>query len=310
MKKILLSCLFLFFIAFDLRAQDEGTAVAQTRFENPNSIYATGGVSLTFGDNVGDYSKGINFEVGYLKRLNKVLSIGSSISYIKFKYDPETTSAEGGAYYGAGDIPLTYTSAFGMTWNEKYGLSESYDYAYVLTLEGGDVTLLSLGFNIKLNFVPVGDNTKFSVYGFAKPFITSAKRNAVNGNGERYVYEAYEDLNGTFSDELDDLLYYDQGDDTWYADGYEEDWGPDSYDALKEDTRITGGIFIGPGIEFTPSKSVSLFAQVAFGYTFPVSFVSTGSYDDSIDSYVDPEFPIIEKGFPSLNIQFGFAFNF
>lgn len=309
MKKTPLFALYLILMATTLNAQDEGTAVAQTRFENPNSIYASGGLSLTFGDNVGDYSKGMNFEAGYLKRLNKVLSIGGSLSYIKFKYDPETTNAEGGAYYGSGDINLTYTSAFGTTWNEKYGLSESYDYAYVLTLEGGDVTLMSLGFNIKLNFVPVGDDTKVSVYGFAKPFVTYAKRNEVTGNGVLYVYEAYEDLNGT-TDELDDLLFYNQGDDTWYPNGYEEDWGPDGFSALKEDTRITGGIFIGPGIEFTPNRSVSIFAQAAFGYTFPVSFVSTGSYDDTIDSYVDPEFPIIEKGFPSLNLQFGLAFNF
>lgn len=308
MKKTLLSVLILMILCTTLQAQDEGAAVAQTRFENPNSIYASGGLSLTFGDNVGDYSKGMNFEAGYLKRLNKVLSIGGSLSYIKFKYDPETTSAEGGAYYGSGDINLTYTSAFGTTWNEKYGLSESYDYAYVLTLEGGDVTLMSLGFNIKLNFVPVGDNTKVSFYGFAKPFVTYAKRDAVTGNGVLYIYEAYEDFGG--AGELDDLLFYDQGDDTWYANGYEEDWGPDGFPALKEDTKVTGGIFIGPGVEFTPNKSLSIFVQAAFGYTFPVSFVSTGSYDDTIDSYVDPEFPIIEKGFPSLNLQFGLAFNF
>jgi hypothetical protein len=308
MKKSLLSALYLCLMFTALNAQDEGTAVAQTRFENPNSVYFSGGLSLTFGDNVGDYSKGINFEAGYLKRLNKVLSIGPSLSYIKFKYDPETTNAEGGAYYGSGDINLTYTSAFGTTWNEKYGLSESYDYAYVLTLEGGDVTLMSLGFNIKLNFVPVGDDTKFSVYGFAKPFVTYAKRDAVTGNGVLYIYEAYEDFGG--AGELDDLLFYDQGDDTWYANGYEEDWGPDGFPALKEDTKVTGGIFIGPGVEFTPNKSLSIFAQAAFGYTFPVSFVSTGSYDDSIDSYVDPEFPIVEGGFPSLNFQFGLSFNF
>ena len=87
MKKILFSCLFLFFIAFTISAQDEGTAVAQQRFEHDKGIYISAGPSITLGKNLGDYSNGLSVEVGFLKRLNKVMSIGPAISYSNYKYD-------------------------------------------------------------------------------------------------------------------------------------------------------------------------------------------------------------------------------
>ena len=51
-------------------------------------------------------------------------------------------------------------------------------------------------------------------------------------------------------------------------------------------------------------------SQAAIGYTFPVSYISTESYDNTINSYIDDEFPIVKKGFPSLNLQFGVSYNF
>jgi hypothetical protein len=292
-------------------AQDEGSVVRVDRINLNKGLFIGIGPSFTFGKNIGDYSTGFNFEAGFLKRVNRVLSIGPSISFISFKYDPEKTTADdGGAYYGTGNIDTDWYGSAYDTWNNKYGLSESYDYAYVLTLEGGDVSLISLALNLKLNFVPIKDNSVFSLYFFAKPFITSAKRKDVTGTGTLYVYEAYEDRNGTISNEFDDILYYNLGDNTWYPDGYEEDWGPESFEALKSENSITGGIFIGPGIEFIPAKRVSPFLQFTIGYTFPLSFVSTKSYDNSINSYVDDEFPIVKKGFTSLNVQVGIAINF
>jgi hypothetical protein len=179
----------------------------------------------------------------------------------------------------------------------------------VLALEGGDISLISLALNIKLNFIPITDNTKFSVYGFAKPFIAVAQRKAVTGSGTRFVWESYEERNGTAS-EADDVLYYYQGDETWYPDGYVETWDSESYPVLAKENSVTGGVFLGPGIEVIPSKAVSFYLQAAFGYTFPVSFVGTKSYDDSISSYLNEEFPMVKKGFPSVNLQVGVSFNF
>lgn len=312
MKKTLLSLIFIMIMLTTLKAQDEGTAVAQERFERDKSIYITGGPSFTFGENIGDYSTGINMEIGFNKKLNKVLSLGGSVSYLKFKYDPTLTQAENADDLYVGSSTGIYAVPFedGVSINDKYALSEDWDFGYLLNLEGGDLSLISLAFNIKINFIPVGDNTKFSVYGFAKPFISFAKRNEVSGIGERYLYEAYEDDNGTYFDPFDDFLYFNLGDDTWYADGYYDEWGADGFPVLAEETSITGGIFLGPGLEFMPSGKISAFVQAGIGYTFPVSYVSTESYDKDFDDYLNEEFPMVKEGFPSLNVQVGISYNF
>lgn len=316
MKKALLSLIFMMIIQTTLRAQDEGAAVAQERFARDNSIYIAGGPSLTFGENIGDYSTGINIEIGYTKRLNKVLSLGGSVSYLQFKYDPSLTKAETAddLYVGNSDDYILRAIPFddpSLTHNSKYGLSEVWDFGYLLNLEGGDLSLISLAFNIRIDFIPIGDNSKIAVYGFAKPFVSMSKRTEVSGIGERYIYEAYEDDNGTFNDTSDDLLYYNTGDDTWYADGYIDEWNAsDGFPALKEESSITGGIFLGPGIEFMPSGKISAFVQAGFGYTFPVTYVSTESFEKTAENYLSDDFPIIKEGFPSLNIQAGISFNF
>jgi hypothetical protein len=303
MKLFTTLAFFLLACSFILKAQDEGAIVKRERIDKNNGIFIGLGPSFTLGKNIGDYSVGFNIEAGFQKRLNRILSIGPSVSYLSFKYDPEVTNVDRGAYVGTGDPN---------DWKTKYGFqSLSYNYGYVLTLEGGDLSLISLALNLKLNFVPIKENSKFSVYGFAKPFVTMASRSAVKGSDERYTYEIYETgvLTAT---ESDDLLYWDNlNDDTWYKDeDYKGTWGPESYDALKSDTEITGGIFIGPGIEIVPTNAVSFFIQAAFGYTFPITYVGTESYDTTIASYLDEEFPMTKKGFPSVNLQFGVSFNF
>jgi hypothetical protein len=284
-------------------AQDEGVISKKERISKSNNIFISGGPSFTFGENIGDYSTGYNVEVGFVKRLNRVFSIGPSISYIKFNYDPSKTRAEDG-----GDLYVGNTADYGgdiNNWHVDYDVDPNYqwDFGYLLDLEGGNISLLSLSVNLKLNLVPINDQTKFSVYLFAKPFITNAKRDDVTGSGTRYVYEAYED-------EEANVLYFDTADDTWYEDGQVDHWGPTSYPALKAESNISGGIFLGPGLEFMPARTVTVFLQPAIGYTFPISFVSTASYDFTVESYLKDEFPIVKKGFTSLNVQFGVSFNF
>jgi hypothetical protein len=301
MKKIIcLSALVLTLIS-PLCAQDEGTIEKRERIARDHNLFFDFGPSLTLGKNIGDYSAGFSFELGYLKRLNRVLSIGPSISYVSFEYDPAVTSEQGGdLYIGVGDPN---------GWNAKYGLNEQFTYGYLLELEGGDVSITSVAFNVKLNLVPVKDNSKLSVYAFAKPFVAVASRTEVRGSDTQYFYEAFEDDNGTPDYGDDDLLYYNLGDEEIYAHGTSE-WGPESYEALKSGSEVTGGIFIGPGVELFPARKFSAFLQASFGYTAPITFVSTSSYDNTIEDYIDKEFPMVKRGFPSVNIQFGASFNF
>ncbi|HEY9008911.1 MAG TPA: hypothetical protein VIM75_22400 [Ohtaekwangia sp.] len=292
----------LFFAFLSVSAQDEGAIVKRQRIDKSAGIFLGLGPSFTFGKNIGDYKAGFNAEIGALKRVNRILSIGPSISYVSFAYDPEvTTNKSGDIYVGTGDPN---------NWSTKYGLNDlSYGFGYVLELKGGDLSLTSLALNIKLNFVPVKDHSIFSVYAFAKPFVTRASRKEVTGKATRYTYEIYEDNKNT-STTSDDVLHYNLQDNQLYADGYTETWGPSSYEALKKDTEVTGGIFVGPGIEFLPARKFSFYLQAAVGYTFPVTFVSTEAYDRTITSYVDPKFPMTKKGFPSLNVQVGASYNF
>lgn len=281
-------------------AQDEGSLVKKERIDLDKGIFIGAGPSFTLGENIGDYSTGFNIEAGFLKRVNRVFSIGPSISYISFKYDPQET--------GDNNVFLDFQNEY---YNANYDLY--YRPGMYVDFSGGDLSLLSIAFNLKLNFIPIRDDSKISLYAFAKPFISFSKRTEVKGDS--YIFNAY-DIN-------DDEVYTEEeivtsiesegivaeipwvaGDPTW------ESIGVTISDDLKEDSRVTGGIFIGPGIEILPTKNVSFFAQVAIGYTFPVSFISTENYDENDLNEVSESYPIIEEGFPSINLQFGISFNF
>src|SRR6185295_16050832 len=59
-----------------------------------------------------------------------------------------------------------------------------------LYLSGGNISLISLAANLKLNLVPVKDNSVISVYAFAKPFITNARLSDLSGTSKNYVRDA------------------------------------------------------------------------------------------------------------------------
>ena len=282
-------------------AQDEGSIVRKERIDLDKGIFIGGGPSFTLGKNIGDYSTGLNFEAGFTKRVNRVLSIGPSVSYISFKYDPQETG-DNNIFYDMSEQGEYYDPNYDLFWRP----------GMYVDFKGGDLSLLSLAFNLKLNFIPIRDDSKISLYAFAKPFISFAKRTEVKGDS--YVFRIY-DINDDLEYTEDEavlsieetgsvLIPWEAGDPTWASQGLVIS------DDLKEDTRVTGGIFIGPGIEILPAKNVSFFAQAAIGYTFPVSFISTEANEDYDLSTVENNYPIVEEGFPSINLQFGVSFNF
>lgn len=281
MKNILLT-LMLFIFCLPAFAQDEGEAVAKARFERNKSLYIGGGLALPFGGKLEEYGNGVSFEGGFLSRLNKVLSVGGNISYLSMKYDQDKT------------YPFYY--------------NVDYDYAIELELEGGDVTMLSAGFVLKVNFIPVSDNSVISIYGIANPFIAQSKRSEMKGRG--YFYE---DLD-------DDVIYTDP-----VAGLFPDEWDASGFPVLKEETKITGGMQVGFGVEFMPVKPVSFFVQATVSYTGNITYVSTNDFLSKADQYVDgngtiyydadstyynPNFPILKSGFPALSVKAGLSFNF
>ncbi len=253
------------------QAQDEGSVVKKERIERDKGIFVGGGVSIAAGSNLGDYSTGINFEGGFNVRVNRVFSVGGSLSYLQFAYDPEvlTNDPSGGT-----DFPPDFY--FDTT-------APVVDEGYFLTLNGGDVSIFSLAANLKFNFVPVKDNSVVSVYAFAKPFVAMANVSALTGYAEYYYFDG--------SDWVTDPTYDGSG----------------SYESA---TSITGGIFLGPGLEINPAKPVSIFLQASFGYTFPLEVVSTRSYgNDWNTDLLNNNFPLYSVGFSSINFAAGISFN-
>jgi hypothetical protein len=251
-------------------SQDEGSVVKRERIDRDKSIFIGAGLSIVGSSNFGDYTNGINFEAGYTKRLNRVLSIGGSLSYLKFSYDPsiiERTPA-------GKDIP-NYVY-YDKTITDLNNVND----IWLLSLRGGDVSMISLAGTIKLNFVPVKDNSVVSVYGFAKPFVSMASVSKATAKLEAYQYTT-----------------------DWFENPSEDLAGE------YEDSSFTGGIFIGPGIEFFPAKKVSFFAQASFGYTFPIKIISTRSYGNDINLDVVNDFPLRSGSFTSINFAAGISFN-
>lgn len=253
------------------QAQDEGAVVKKERIERDKSIFVGGGISILGGDNLGDYSNGINFEGGFIKRLNRIVSVGGSFSYLKFAYETITDKPDPS---GQGLPPNFY-------YDTSIPLS-SVDEGYFLSLSGGDVSIMSLALNLKVNFVPVKDNSVISLYAFAKPFIASSTVSSISGtaeyiyyDGSDWVYDASNDVSGTFDSK----------------------------------SSITGGVFLGPGIEINPAKPISFFAQASFGYTFPMEVVSTRSYGNDFNDIGANNFPLASLGFTSINFAAGISFN-
>lgn len=255
------------------QAQDEGAVVKKERIERDKSIFVGGGISIVAGDNLGDYSTGINFEGGFMKRVNRVLSIGGSISYAQFAYDPDVLTTK------------PDPSGQGLPSDFYYDTSlplSSVDEGYFLTLTGGDVSIISLAGNLKFNFVPVKDNSVLSVYAFVKPFIASSTVSSISGTAE--------------------YIYYDGSDWTYDDSG-------DVSGSFESKSSITGGVFLGPGIEINPAKPVSIFVQASFGYTFPMEVVSTRSYGNDFNDIGATNFPLTSLGFTSINFSAGISFN-
>ncbi len=207
------------------------------------------------------------------------MSIGPNISYLSFKYDSDKTYPY---YYDPVD-----------------------DFAIESSLTGGDVSLVSVGFNFKLNFVPVGDNTVFSLYGIGNPFVSFVNRGECVQSGDLYSDDDFDGIYDDYSRSVD--------------------FEPMDYPALEKESKVSGGIHLGVGFEINPTKKVSFFGQATFSYTLPISYVATNSYLKDEDRYVDAngtiyydayesfyldDFPIKKNGFTALSFKIGISFNF
>jgi hypothetical protein len=274
MKRVLAVSFVISFAISNLSAQDEGKIVKRERIERDKGIFVGAGISSASA--LEDYSLGINFEAGYSKRINRIISIGGSFSYLAFKYDPKITTSS--------KIVPTDIKTFPS--NFYYDPTSLQDPLFInegalISVSGANISMISLAMNLKVNFVPIKENTTISVYGFAKPFIASA----ASSSGSVL-------LEGVFVNTQYDLVKV---------------GGASQSVPFNSESVITGGVFIGPGIEFFPNNPISFFLQATFGYTFPLDQSSIKSLPRDITKWTDV--PVKSIGFSSLNFAGGISFN-
>jgi hypothetical protein len=176
--------------------------------------------------------------------------------------------------------------------------------------KGGDIQLTSLGATLKFNLIPVRNDSKISVYVMARPFGSYVNREEIIADG-LYIHNygdpsSESDWNNAYREQF---LWKAESDQIYTQYGYEVS------EDLRKKSTITGGIFLGGGIEFFPAKVISGFLQISAGYTAPISYINTSHYniDNDLEKLLDKgieSYPVIKKGFTSVNIQLGVAFNF
>jgi hypothetical protein len=277
--KIVITGLVFSIITLTLQAQDEGKIVKRERIERNKNIFLGGGISLINDANLKEYSTGFNFEGGFSKRLNRILSVGASVSYLSFAYNTPVSTKQSPVF---GKYPDNFYSGY-----QDFPANPDVHVGYLVGFNNTNLSFLSLAFDLKVNFVPVKENSIVSIYGFAKPFISYSKHSDITLNLERYA-----DVNNI---------------NTWAFDKSASVVAP-------LDGQFTGGIFLGPGIEINPTKPISFYVQASFGYTLSSDFISTKSYPTRdihyfVDPVIDPNWPGKATGFSSINISGGILIN-
>jgi hypothetical protein len=269
-----------FFVSYSGFSQEEGPLEKKARVAKAKIVFVSTGLSVKILNNKGDYKGGLFLEGGLMKRFNKVLSMGPSVSYMKFNYDPSISNSF--------DNP-------GAKGNNVF--PEDAGYAIrVVDLQGGDLSFISAGYNVKLDIIPFRDNMKFSPYVIARPFIMSAKRTEITATSMIY-YSSTIPRGDPGTWELSETEFLDHK-----SPGHGE-W--------RSESGFYGGMNIGIGSEMMLTSKWRLSLQSVIGLTLPVSYISTSSFPASLErGYNAENYPLVKKGFTSLNISIGFTYNF
>lgn len=263
----------------DVLAQDEGVLTKKERVVRGKSLYFFAGPSYRFGSNDGDYSGGLNLEAGYLIRLNRIISIGPSLSFSKFKYDDSISDS-------FGNEDATGNNIFTDVYEVK-----------IVYMEGGSLTHFSVGFDVKFDFIPMADDRKFNVYGLVKPFLLLSSRRAVSA-----IVEPWQML--VLGDPPSEYYYTGPPDELLNSEtsGLSR-WG--------SETEFSGGLNLGVGGEYSLPSGLSFLVQASFRMTLPITYINTSAFDPStLTGFYHPDYPFVKEGFTTLNISLGVSYRF
>lgn len=267
--------------------QEEAVIAVQARLEKSNSFHFNLGLASSLGQN--NYQGGTLVGLGYQKRINRVLSAGASVSYATYRSDYNDFMT------GTYKDPNWSLDPQGFTVPKNFYYTPNQAQYLLVNISGGNMTQFSVGAVLKINFVPIKSNTIASFYALAVPSLVISNLEKVESN----------------------INFFDHPDDNTYSQANNA-----SFVLSESQSKTTGGLNIGAGVEFFPTNLFSFYIQTGIGYTFPVPFVDTSLYEKHtlpVESYnefdkVPPlpkNFPLSDdKGFTTLNFQLGLTYNF
>lgn len=267
-------------------SQDEGTIVKKERIVKGKSIYLLAGPSFRF-NNKSDYSGGLNLEAGFLKRLNRITSVGGSLNFSKFSFDqPLSNSFENEKAIG----------------NNAFLEDGGYE-VYVVRMSGGNLNFISVGLDIKFEFIPFSESRKLSAFGLIKPFMLISTRSDISASTEiRYPdivpyklpYNSDPNNNWSGGDPFEDISSNSPGREQWAA-----------------ATEFSGGLGVGVGLDYSVKSNLKIFMQSIVKFSLPITHIKTGAFPGSReDGYYNPDYPLVKEGFSTLNISLGVSYYF
>jgi hypothetical protein len=158
-------------------------------------------------------------------------------------------------------------------------------------IEGGDLGLLFAGSVLRFDFIPNERVKKISPYAILKPFLMLSSRKTVTANSEDWSRDESTDNTGS----------------TWYYTGTTT---PLSSDNWKSKTEFAGGLSVGLGVDLVVSSGLSLFLQTGIGFTTPITYVDTGSFNTSLTGYESDDYPFAKKSFIPVTLSIGMSYTY
>lgn len=286
-NSIILSLVFIALCLQTSWAQEEGTLTKKERIVNGKGIYLLAGPSFRF-NNKSDYSGGLNLEAGFLKRLNRITSVGASLNYSKFNFDQSLSNS------------FENADAIG---NNAFLEDGGYE-VYVVYMEGGDLNFLSIGLDFKFEFIPFSEERKLSVFGLVKPFLLVSNRSAVSASMEIW-----------YPNNVPYKLPYDSDlNNKWDAGGPPYQYLSSDTPGLERwaaDTEFSGGLGLGVGFDYSIKSNIKIFMQSTLEFTLPITHIKTNSFPPSRnDGYYHPDYPFVKEGFSTINLSVGVSYYF
>ena len=216
--------------------QEEAIIAVQARLERSNSFHFNLGAATSLGQN--NYQGGTFVGLGYQKRVNRILSVGGLLNYATYRsdYNDFMTGRYRDPNWGE---DVDEVGGFQVPINFYYTPSQA---QYLLVnLSGGDIRQLALGLVAKINFVPIKSNTIASVYALAAPSLVMSNLEEVQSNINFFDHPTVDDYHQVNNE---------------------------SFVLAESQSKTTGGINIGVGVEFFPTNLFSFYIQTGVGYTF------------------------------------------